>query len=195
MREVLNRSDLCRKGKRIKKALTPQKLVRPIDVNSLTPDKLAAIAKRTNAARLHCSGNCTLLSRAVLYNLSTQEERIAAKNSYPPHKALSEYELDKLVPTKPSSISLSSVAHLEENIINNYQNKGERFFIVNVRYKSKALRSYMGHSFNGVVLFGKNDKPYVQFVDAWKTSKRTYTAHQLAKRYPSASFSTRVIDA
>ncbi|MDN3505422.1 MAG: hypothetical protein P0S95_07600 [Rhabdochlamydiaceae bacterium] len=42
--------------------------------------------------------------------------------------------------------------------------------------------------------YGISDKPYVQFVDAWKMTKRTYSGKELAKRYPSTSFTTQVID-
>ena len=70
--------------------------------------------------------------------------------------------------------------NIESEIIANFNRTSERFYVLDIFYP--MLGKPGGHSLNAVVI-DSNDKFNVIFVDAWKTSKYTYSLKSLIKRY------------
>lgn len=146
---------------------------------------LERIAKYTNCATLHCSGNCCPLSMALLYNLKVGKTELKIKNTFPPFTGCDQFATQQIIFSKALSVSgaMRNIDELSKNLLWHFGIVGEKYFIVAVSFK--VLGKVFGHGFNAVIL-DKEEKPEVIFVDAWKTSKYIYTTAEMGKRYKDA---------
>jgi len=157
-------------GERIEKALVPLNNPETIE-DDLNKEKLKKIAKDINVSTIHASGNCTLLSRCLLYNLKNKKCILGTKNTFPLNKSVNTVAANKIIFGQHLSIvqtSLRNIDDVEKSLLEAYSKTGERFYVIDAEK----------HSFNAVILLDQ-DKPYVQFVDAWKTSNPTPKRHEL----------------
>lgn len=159
---------------RIKNALLTLKKPKTIP-DDLNRKEIKKIAKRTNGSLLHCSGNCALLARCMLYNLMEGRTILAAKNTDLLCDTINVSKTELLLFQEPlyTSITFANIEAAERTILEFYQEYEARFFIIEASGKTLPFINTpsSGHSFNAVVLFDKNNEPFVQFVDAWKTTK------------------------
>lgn len=68
-----------------------------------------------------------------------------------------------------------------------YMINGERSFIIQAQGYTVPIIGQCGHDFNVVVLCGEDNKPYVQFVDSWKTFNVLPTITELNAYFPSSA--------
>lgn len=160
----------------------------------LNKNQLAKLAKEVNSSFLHISANCSLLSRALLFNLKAGKSAISVNNIYPIFEPANSVVTEKLIfngqMLTEAASHICSVKDLELEIINLYKKHGEKFYVVSGTHKT-ILGLEVGHDFNAVVI-EKDNKPLVQFVDAWKTSNLVPTLLDLEKRYPQPCFEIRM---
>lgn len=165
-----------------------------IDSNNLNKEELRKIAKNVNNSRFHCSGNCVLLSRCLYFNLLNGKTFMSAGNTYPFYRPVDANICEHLIfgGSLPVIYSrLNNVEKLEESLIKTYKEMGCKHFIVGF---SPLLPNSSGHSFNAVILLDEAQKPYVQFVDAWKTSNPLPSKQDLVSRYTNGYFDVQISD-
>jgi plasmid virulence protein D len=180
------------KSERIIKALKSKKDPEEITYQSLTKEKLAQIANDVNGSYLHYTGNCVLLARTMLYNLTNETNILSANNTPPFYSPLSRISSEKILFGK-ELVSLSghfSTDELESAVLEVYKRYKQAFCVItSIGYRLPIVGKTSEHDFNAVVLFDKEaNKPYVQFVDAWKTSNYTPSKEELKQRYPNGRF-------
>lgn len=172
--------------KRILSAIKWKKKPFEFKEDKLDVTKLKNIAKKTNGATFHCSGNCTLLSMALLYNLKIGKTELKIKNTFPLHIGI-DPELSKKILFSNSytrvATFITNIDDLSSNILNLFNSTNERYSVILVHFK--IARIDFGHELNAVVL-GEKENPDIAFVDAWKTSKYIYTLSEIAERYKKA---------
>jgi len=158
-----------------------------IKVNELNPTTLGEIAEATNCSTVHFSGNCALLARCLLYNLKSGRNVLAVSNTYPFHESISGVVANNILFEKELRTYkyASSVDQLEAELLNAFQETGERCFLINVDRK-QVLFSLIdviipGHAMNAVVA-GSGDNAKVLFADAWKTWGSIHTTESLERR-------------
>ncbi len=178
---------------RIMDALEYNKRNFQFTLNELNQDMLKKLAYYTNSSFIHYSGNCTLLSTCLLFNLKYGRNILSAKNSSPFNVALSGSTSAQIVfgqKLTKSNQSFSTVSALEAEIINVFQNEGERFFKISSTGYTVPIMGECGHCLNAVVL-GSGTSINVIYVDAWKTSNYLSSSQELQKRYPNGTFSLK----
>lgn len=162
------------------------------------PDKptLAKLAAETNAAMLHCSGNCVLLSACLLHNLMEPQHRLAVGNSYPIYEGFDSRVVEPLIfgQELESVGCCDSIDATRETILATYQETGQRFFVLSTTGYQLPLLGECGHALNAVVILDHQGEPAVQFVDAWKTSNPTPSDEELAARYRNAIFEIKCLN-
>jgi salmonella plasmid virulence protein D len=180
------------------KALKTKKNPEKINRENLTSKKLSEIAKDVNGSFIHCSGNCVLLSRAMLYNLTQGKNILSVNNTAPFYKGFDEtIDIDKVIFGKALTAVKKQIDDVEDvvtAILDEFAKSKERLYLIESEgfEISIAGTSFTcGHDFNAVVLWNNNDKPYVQFVDAWKTSDFTPSEEKLAQRYSHGNFTIK----
>lgn len=184
----LNDPKLSKEGARIRKALKAQANPKPIDTENLDRNKLKKIARHINMSSFHCSGNCTLLARSVLYNINHGQERLGAVNSFPIYKPLKEKELQSIIPTWRFRNRYKGIEELESSVKMIHEIFGSHCCIVNVWRKIPGMNRSIGHAFNAVIIKGAEGSKEVQFVDAWRKRNPTPSKKELARIYGSATF-------
>lgn len=163
----------------------------------LSLSSLAKMAKRVNSSFIHISGNCTLLSRCLLYNLKKGQPILSSKNTFPIYLGVSEITADQIVFGKGLSVvesNLVTLADVEEAVIREFETSGEKFYVISSSNYKIPLFGSCGHYFNAAVLLDEAGVPFVQFVDAWKTSEILPTREQAEKRNPLATFEILKLD-
>lgn len=182
---------------RIKEAVYIHPEIRPIDLETVGRSELEAIARRTNAATLHFSGNCSLLAHAVAYNIEWGREVFCIKNTSPFFIGFSETTVLTTLQKHGSHLVGSykdsdvSFQEIEDAILQNYELTGKRIFIVNTIHKSLFGLTSNGHSLNAVILKENGGSPKVVFLDAWYPSKPTLTSKELDEKYKLKSADIR----
>ena len=84
---------------------------------------------------------------------------------------------------------------VEEEILNRYDIKRESSFIISAENYIVPIIGEYGHDFNAVVICEYDKKPYVQFIDSWKTSNILPSLQEIKKHFPSsAEFYVRAYD-
>lgn len=186
LKNVYDRSE----ASRIEASLQTFKDPKRIDINKLDKETLNSIAKDTNAAFVHFSGNCALLAHCFLYNYINQKQELAAINTYPVYEGVSSDIVEEALfgDTLIEICKSENLKDIEKEILNNYNQTGQSCFILNTSGYQVPLMGSSGHELNAVVLKDKFGNPKVQFVDCWKTSQCTPTHDQLAARYKNATF-------
>lgn len=169
---------------------------RAFDPN-LSQSSLAKIAKLVNSAFFHIRGNCSLLSRCLLYNLKKGQSILSSKNTFPIYLGVSEIVADQIIFGKGLSLvesGLATLADVEEAVLREYTLSGEKFYLISSSNYKVPLFGSCGHYFNAVVLLNEAGIPFVQFVDSWKTSEIMPTREQAEKRNPFAIFEILKLD-
>jgi plasmid virulence protein D len=187
--------------KRVYRALVFQKLQQNIDVDNLSQNQLKKYARKTNAARFHFSGNCRLLSEIFMFNmLNKKGDFLSAKNIYPIFKGADEIsptlfgqslklylEPQENKPKDSDHFYHNNTTHLvdqlEQRLLNCFQSTGQRVFKIDASTWFPIF-GRIGHCFNAVILMDNTQQPYVQFVDAWRSSNPLPTKQYLSKKYP-----------
>jgi len=187
---------------RVTGALKTKKAPEKINSESLTEKRLAEIAKDVNGSLIHCSGNCVLLSRAMLYNLAQGKNILSVRNTTPFYEgfddSLKTSAIDRVIFGKPLTIvdeKLDSIDKVVTAVLDEFSKSKERYYLVesegfDISIAGSTLFS-CGHDFNAVVMMDDQDKPYVQFVDAWKTSDFTPSEERMDKRYSDGIFTVK----
>lgn len=172
---------------RVMRGLVGIKNKQKISENDLNIPGLKKLAQNTNASFIHYSANCELLAACLLRNLEDGELTIAAKNSFPFYKGLNPRAVDYVVFKRnlTKCMVVDSINKVEESVLKHFEKTGKRFYLIRARRYKIPFFGKKGHSFNAVVLFNEN-KPYVQFVDVWKTSNHTPQSQDVVNRYLAA---------
>jgi salmonella plasmid virulence protein D len=154
-------------------------------------NNLEHVVREVNAAHVHFSGNCALLSIILMYNLLNEHQcYLAAKNTYPILEGLSEHSAAKILLGQDLKLvgDVCFVHELtEDEIINHYEKTGEQVFLISITSFNR-LTGPTGHVLNARVYLDEQAKPKVQFMDAWRTSKPLFSIDYLKKHYPSHAF-------
>lgn len=157
---------------------------------------LKGIADFVNYTYVHYSGNCVLLAASVHFNIENNANILRAENTASPHVGLEAEVVDQVIFGKVlgPSYSLGTLGEVSKEVLRRYEVNGDRSCIVSSEGYRVPLVGESGHDFNAVVLLDSSNKPFVQYLDAWKTSN-TIPAMESFERYfsPSASFTVRSI--
>ena len=180
---------------KILNALKVNKYPTIIDLNNknISNKALKTFVADSNGALMHYSGNCVLLATLIMRNfLANDRVSLAAKNTYSIFEGIDINESTNLLLGQHLIYSrpFNSIEELESHIIRNFNTNGERVFIILSEGYKVPIVGESGHAFNAVVLTDLNNKPYVQFIDAWKTSNYLPSIKELQQKYfgSSASF-------
>lgn len=164
--------------------------------NQSNSKKLENFISDINASLFHYSGNCALLSTIVMYNfLNTNDISLAAKNTYPIMEGISQDDASEFLLGQTLTEygeKLKTIEDLENKIIECYEKKGEKVFSISASGYKVPFVGETGHCFNAVVLLDKDQKPTVQFVDAWKTSNYLPSKYDLEHKYSGKSPSYQI---
>jgi salmonella plasmid virulence protein D len=149
---------------------------------------LEHVVREVNAAHVHFSGNCALLSTTLMYNLLNEHQcYLAAKNTYPIFEGISEYHAAEILlgqGLKPVGDARFVHELTEDEIIEHYEKTGEHVFLISLASFNR-LTGATGHVLNALVYLDEQAKPRVQFMDAWRTSKPLFSIDYLKKHYNS----------
>ncbi len=191
--EIRQRIDLDNgEHQRIDKGLLYRRNIRLIPSEGLTKNALNRLAQETNATFIHASGNCVLLSLSLLRNLIRENNALCVQNTFPIYRGISSVDAATIVFGEELtyvSAGMSNLDEVEDTILRNYYEHNERFYVLSSQGYRVPLLGECGHNLNAVVLIREDGQPYVQFVDAWKTSDTTPTKETLSRRYQEATFS------
>lgn len=176
-------------AKRINNALLVETEEQEYYPEKLTRQNLQQMAKYVNNTYIHYSGNCVLLAACLHYNLHYRKDILSAKNTASPTIGISGTIVDQLIFGKQleSSHRFHCLADLEKELLMRYMINGERSFIIQAQGYTVPIIGQCGHDFNAVVLCGEDNKPYVQFVDSWKTFNVLPTITELNAHFPIIS--------
>ena len=174
-----------------------------ISANGPTYDQLKKIAHNVNAAFFHCSGNCVLISRVLLYNLS-YNQNLSCVNTYPITIGVDEdvVELtlfgknldrfaqcyDWIVWSKGQGDEVNDkcmIDNVETKILDRFKKTNQRYYIVTFSGYAVPFLGRCSHSLNAVVLT-QGAETKVQFVDAWRALRSMPTKIELARRTSQA---------
>ncbi|WP_253382013.1 T3SS effector cysteine hydrolase SpvD family protein [unidentified bacterial endosymbiont] len=175
--------------KRIKDALCIESKERTLYPQNLSRDDLKKMARYVNNTYVHYSGNCALLSACLHYNIHHRQDMLSSKNTASPTVGLDSANVDKVIFGKElnQSYYLNSIDEVEEEILNRYDINRESSFIIRAENYIVPIIGECGHSFNAIVICEYNKKPYIQFIDAWKTSNILPSLQEIKKHFPSSA--------
>ena len=176
--------------KAIKKSI--RAITQPTSYQLDKPFDYAGLKKsvaEVNAATVHYSGNCALLSRIVMYNfLNKDGPKISASNTYPIYEgvnylAVSQYLFG--IPLHDIEVEIDNISSLEQQILDCYERTKEQVYVIGVSgYCLPVIgEAGHGHDFNAIVQLDESGKPKVYFVDAWRTSNSMLSTEWLSKQY------------
>lgn len=190
-REVLENE--TKDYKRVKGSLRidPNPIQLPKDLKN---DDLKKMAGFVNHAVVHYSGNCVLLAACVHYNIEKNAKILCAGNISSPRVGLEPEVVDKVIFGKELNRSsfLNTLDEVSKEVLRRYEVYGDRSCIVSAESYSVPLFGETWHDFNAVVLLDSSNKPFVQYLDAWKTSSTLPEKEALQAHFPvSACFIVR----
>lgn len=179
--------------KRIKQALhiEPRAQALPKQLNL---SDLKQITDFVNCTTLHYSANCSLLAACVHYNIEKGAMLLCAENTTSPLVGMDSDVVEQVIFGKVlnASHNLYSLDEVSHEVLRRYDVDGSKSCIVGAQNYRVPLIGESGHDFNAAVLLDANNKPYVQFVDAWKTSNTTPDRTSFERHFPSgATFTVR----
>lgn len=168
-------------------ALKPQSNPKPIDIDHLNREVLINLVNNTHDCLIHYSGNCGILSGALLFNLKAGQLLLRVSNSELLIRGLHRYAVNKLLFSGPGNFhtleTVTGTRQLENKLLDLYRETNERFFRINNNH----------HQWNAVILLEKGE-PVVQFVDAWKTSNPVPSSSEFSENYaPNEIFDIELI--
>ena len=177
--------------RRIKQALhiEPRAQALPEQLNL---SDLKQIADFVNFTTLHYSANCALLAACVHYNIEKGATILCAKNTTSPLVGMDSDIVELLIFGKVlnASHNLYSLEEVSNEVLRRYDVYGSKSCIVGAENYQVPLIGETGHDFNAAVLLDANNKPYVQYVDAWKTSNTTPDRTHFERHFPSGAVFT-----
>ena len=179
--------------RRIKKALHVEPRAQALPEH-LSLSDLKRIADFVNATTLHYSANCALLAACVHYNIEKGAMLLCAENTTSPLVGMDSDIVEQVIFGKVLNTShiLSSLEEVSYEVLRRYDVNGTKSCIVGAQNYRAPLIGENGHDFNAAVLLDANNKPYVQFIDAWKTSDTTPDRTSFERHFPSgANFNVR----
>ncbi len=175
--------------KRIVSALKWVKKPFHFKLEELNEKSLAKIARKTNGATIHFSGNCTVLAFSLLYNLLTNKTELKGTNTYPIYRPVNSEQAEQIILGKkatPIKWGISEIEKFAPEILSRFKSSGERFFLVAMNYLIFGKPG--GHIFNAVVV-GEKEHARVIFVDAWNTlTSPIDSPESLVKKYRKKKF-------
>lgn len=178
---------ICRKKRtdeeRIKAALRIKESAKFLPARLKRAD-LESIARFTNGAFFHYSGNCTLLSTCLYFNLSIGRKILSVHNISSPLLGLDSTITEEII-LGAKMIVLDKTPHIANvttSILREYASSGRLYFKVDVSGYHIPVLGESGHELNAVVI-NEGISPTVVYVDAWKTSEHITNEKTLAKRY------------
>ncbi|AUT30163.1 T3SS effector cysteine hydrolase SpvD family protein [Escherichia marmotae] len=141
---------------------------------------LRRLARFTNSAQFHYSGNCVLLAACFHYNIKNGGYFLSAKNISNPFSGLDSICVDTLIFGKSlnESYSLGSFYELKNYIVNCYLNTGNISFIIHAEGTILGGRMDTAHDFNAVIV-NTDGNIRVVFVDSWKTVHKVKSETQM----------------
>lgn len=147
---------------------------------------LKHIADFVNFTTLHYSSNCALLSACVHYNIENGATLLRATNIPGPLESMDSDIVEGVIFGKllTPSRGLHSLEEVSHEVLRRYDVDGHKSCIVGAEKYQVPLMGETGHDFNAVVLMDPNNKPFVQYVDAWKTSNTTPDTAAFERRFP-----------
>lgn len=158
----------------------------------LSEEDLRQIAEFANYTYVHYSANCILLSACVHFNIEKNANFLRCENISSPLVGLESDVVDLLVFGEVLSTSLyfRSLEEVSEEVLRRYEVNGEKSCIVSAENYTLPLIGEGGHDFNAVVLLDSENKPRVQYLDAWRTSQTIPSMEQLKSHFPESAFFT-----
>ncbi|ELI3448585.1 SPI-2 type III secretion system effector cysteine hydrolase SpvD [Salmonella enterica subsp. enterica serovar Dublin] len=183
--------------KRIKDALCIESKERILYPQNLSRDNLKQMARYVNNTYVHYSGNCVLLSACLHYNIHHRQDILSSKNTASPTVGLDSAIVDKIIfgHELNQSYCLNSIDEVEKEILNRYDIKRESSFIISAENYIAPIIGECRHDFNAVVICEYDKKPYVQFIDSWKTSNILPSLQEIKKHFSSSGeFYVRAYD-
>ena len=179
--------------KRIKQALHIEQRAQALP-KQLNLSDLKQITDFVNCTTLHYSANCSLLAACVHYNIEKGAMLLCAENTTSPLVGMDSDVVEQVIFGKVlnASHNLYSLDEVSHEVLRRYDVDGSKSCIVGAQNYRVPLIGESGHDFNAAVLLDANNKPYVQFVDAWKTSNTTPDRTSFERHFPSgATFTVR----
>ncbi|WP_254924848.1 T3SS effector cysteine hydrolase SpvD family protein [Pseudomonas fragi] len=174
--------------KRIKQALhiEPRAQALPKQLNL---SDLKQITDFVNCTTLHYSANCSLLAACVHYNIEKGAMLLCAENTTSPLVGMDSDVVEQVIFGKVlnASHNLYSLDEVSHEVLRRYDVDGSKSCIVGAQNYRVPLIGESGHDFNAAVLLDANNKPYVQFVDAWKTSNTPPDRTSFERHFPSGA--------
>ena len=174
--------------KRIKQALhiEPRAQALPLQLNL---SDLKQITDFVNCTTLHYSANCSLLAACVHYNIEKGAMLLCAENTTSPLVGMDSDVVEQVIFGKVlnASHNLYSLDEVSHEVLRRYDVDGSKSCIVGAQNYRVPLIGESGHDFNAAVLLDANNKPYVQFVDAWKTSNTPPDRTSFERHFPSGA--------
>lgn len=178
---------------RVKAAIYSNTLQMAFDIDQLNEYELEKIARSTNCATIHVSGNCIGIACALLYNLLRGRAEMSVGNTFPVYKGLSisttsilifGRRLETLFTSDPKvSDPKEMFAKLRERVLTQFNTTGQRSFVITAEYS--RWHPSGGHCLNIVVL-GKKNEGRLVFVDAWRTKHCIFSNEQFENEYKNS---------
>lgn len=177
--------------RRIKQALHIEQRAQALP-EQLSLSDLKRIADFVNATTLHYSANCALLAACVYYNIEKGATILGAENTTSPLVGMDSDIVEQVIFGKVHNAShtLYSLEEVSHEVLRRYDVEGSKSCIVGAQNYRVPLIGETGHDFNAAVLLDANNQPYVQFVDAWKTSNTTPDRTSFERHFPSGAVFT-----
>ena len=177
--------------KRIKQALHIEQRAQALP-KQLNLSDLKQITDFVNCTTLHYSANCSLLAACVHYNIEKGAMLLCAENTTSPLVGMDSDVVEQVIFGKVlnASHNLYSLDEVSHEVLRRYDVDGSKSCIVGAQNYRVPLIGESGHDFNAAVLLDANNQPYVQFVDAWKTSNTTPDRKSFERHFPSGAIFT-----
>ncbi|TFZ48693.1 virulence protein SpvD [Serratia proteamaculans] len=170
---------------RIKDALCIENKENIVYPQNLSKKNLKKMAAHVNNTYLHYSGNCVLLSACLHYNIHHRQDILSSKNTMSPTIGFETTIVDRVIFGQGIELShcFNSLDEVRNEISRRYDINRESSFIITATNYTIPLIGECGHDFNAVIIC-EEDRPYVQFIDSWKTSNTLPTFEQLNTHFP-----------
>ena len=151
-------------------------------------ENINKVVSEINCATVHFSGNCSLLSNIVMYNLLNEHDcYLAGSNTYPILKSVDGIEdLFFGQELEDTGATCYDCYQLKDELLRCYRETKERVFCVDVKGYKLPIVGKAGHAFNAVIFEDEKGVPFVQFVDAWKRNHMP-TTKEIQKQYSGDS--------
>lgn len=147
-----------------------------------------SLARFTNSALIHYSGNCVLLATCVYFNLLQGKKMVSVKNTPKPFLGLTSDVVEKMIFGQELDFlekGMHSLLEVKERILQEYQLTGRLYYLISTSGYRIPITGGSGHDFNAAVI---NDGTEVLYIDAWKTSQHVTTTDMLTHRFNKSAF-------